>query len=238
MMAFSIPVGVVVQTGGGSSVAANQLPPDSYKAIVGLGDIVVTAKVHPPAPPPGAVGKPYYPEKAHEELAEGSAVLRCDLSEAGAAPTNCVIIAETPTGREFGEAALALAPRLHPSTQFVDDGVIIIPFTFKFDGPAKYPNPRWVDNPDWQTVPDTPAMEAALKRYAPALKGPAWSVVQCEVATAGTLSKCQSLMTSPEGMGVGDAAASLSAKFAMRPSDLTGQRVAGARVLIKLRLNP
>jgi TonB family protein len=104
-----------------------------------------------PAPPP-APGKPpivapdwmrrptggdlmhFYPKAAARADLAGRAVISCQVNAAGAL-TDCKVIAETPTGAGFGEAAIRMSDlfKMRPQTKdghAVDGGTVRIPMNF------------------------------------------------------------------------------------------------------------
>src|SRR4051794_975407 len=87
-----------------------------------------------PAPKPSVITQPawlrkptgedfaaLYPKNAARDNVEGRAVLRCRVTTTGEL-ADCQVTDETPPGRGFGEAALAMAPKfaMRPQTK---DGV-------------------------------------------------------------------------------------------------------------------
>lgn len=195
------------------------------------GDIVVTGKVHPLVPPPGADLTHFYPEKATQAQVEGSALLRCKGGSEREV-TDCAVVAEKPAGYDFGSTALRLASLVDLSARGHGEDVVFVPFTFKLDEPAMRPVARLVVRPHWSTSPTAVVMTQTFRAFAPKLKGRAWAVIECDVGLDGHMDSCGTLVAEPSDVGVADAAAVLAAKFVMRKTDQDHKPVAGARVLM------
>ncbi|MES2034721.1 MAG: energy transducer TonB [Pseudomonadota bacterium] len=80
-----------------------------------------------------------YPERAKRERVEGGATLLCRVLDTGRL-TDCRVVSEAPTGYEFGEAALKIAPELRMKPVAIDGkpvsgGQVRIPLKFKMPEP-------------------------------------------------------------------------------------------------------
>ncbi|MDX5329883.1 MAG: energy transducer TonB [Pseudomonadota bacterium] len=77
----------------------------------------------------------YYPDRAQRMGAEGRVVLSCSVTARGTLE-NCSVVEESPTGQDFGSAALRMTRlfRMRPRTadgQPVEGGTVRIPISFR-----------------------------------------------------------------------------------------------------------
>uniref|UniRef100_UPI002FDA61A5 energy transducer TonB n=1 Tax=Phenylobacterium sp. TaxID=1871053 RepID=UPI002FDA61A5 len=108
----------------------------------------------PPAPPPPEPPRPsvitnpdwarvpsgeevarYYPDRAQRMGAEGRVVLSCSVTARGTLE-GCSVVEETPSGQDFGNAAMRMTRlfRMRPRTadgQPVEGGTVRIPISFR-----------------------------------------------------------------------------------------------------------
>ncbi|THD81642.1 MAG: hypothetical protein E7812_02130 [Phenylobacterium sp.] len=224
------------------AASASLAPPGGF-AFAAIDDIVILGRITPLPPPPQPAGPApvrYYAEKAQAARIEGHATLRCRLAASGGTVSACQVIEETPFDEGFGDAALGMAPLFHfPATVHdVADGVILIPFQFKLDGPAAEPTPPRVNHPSFTALPTPDSAAAVIHRAAPAARGPVWGAVDCQVGPEGRLNSCRKITESPEGSGVAGAAAALAEASSIRTRDSEGRSLAGARLLLVVHMNP
>jgi protein TonB len=152
---------MMISSGGGAQALSppnggNALvvtPPNDGKALVvrppNDGNAPVVTKYEPPGEPPKKLlGLPHwvhrptgddfvrvFPRGALEHGIEGHTTMRCKVTADGYL-AECVITEETPRGRGFAEAALALAAnfRVTPQTDAgepVEGGTVVIPIGWK-----------------------------------------------------------------------------------------------------------
>lgn len=79
----------------------------------------------------------HYPKLPQALGVEGMSEIRCDVAVSGQAE-NCKVVAETPKGLGFGQAALAMTPtfRFSPKTidgKPVEGGIVTVPIRFSLD---------------------------------------------------------------------------------------------------------
>ena len=89
-------------------------------------------------------------------------------------------------------------------------------------------------NPDWVSRPTPEQVADAFPKLAQALGLPGKASVGCTVTTTQSLDNCRIETETPQGMGFGQAALSLTPSFRMRPANLDGTPVGGAEVSIPI----
>lgn len=177
-----------------------------------------------------------WPAKATEKVA--TAAVNCRLTKEGGLKS-CSVISETPTGRGFGRAALALAKifkvRLTPDeVEKADDYWVDIPFRFRNpseDDTRRVTSPKWIRTLSAaggaQIFPD-------LAKVAGVTNG--LGVINCEVGAGGVLQDCKTVREDPVGMGFGEAALKAAAYVVMNPWSVDGDPLDGLRVTVPIRL--
>lgn len=97
------------------------------------------------------------------------------------------------------------------------------------------PRPSIVTNPDWLERPSGADVAAMYPKLAMAMSITGRAVVACQVDSYGALEACKVDSASPSGLGFGEAALALTAKFRMRPKTLDGRPIAGGDIRIPIR---
>jgi hypothetical protein len=158
-----------------------------------------------------------YPDKAREAEEAGTAILACQ----GAADTrldDCRLVGETPEGRGFGTAAIAVAGALNagsPTLSASTKGQLaVVPVRFQVKGIA--PTTITIPVDGWEKVPDIREMTRAYPHHARDLNQPGFAMLRCNARPDGRLDNCAAPFEIPTGEGFGDAALSLAPKFKLK----------------------
>lgn len=169
-------------------------------------------------------------------LASGQAALRCGLDRTGRL-RSCNVISESPRGKGFGKAALALSKAFGVTfapeeAKAARDLKIDVPFRFR--DPAA-PDARKLTKPRWirTLTPEGMASvypEAAVKAGVHTGEG----AVTCTVAATGELSNCQAIRERPAGLDFGAAAVKAAAVMRMNPWTKEGDTVDGLVIALPI----
>ncbi|HEX3886932.1 MAG TPA: hypothetical protein VHW05_05505 [Phenylobacterium sp.] len=179
-----------------------------------------------------------YPAKG--DGAQGYAVDHCMVRRTGAL-FNCQTIKEEPQGRDFGKAALTLAPKFKVIPQLAVDPRHSAQLWV--DVPIRFPSrqelaERTIRAPVWLTTIDA---KAAPKLFPPeaVAKGltTGRGVARCTVGPDGALSACAAETGDPDGLGFSEAAARLATGMRMNLWSGDGAPVEGGVVHVPVRLN-
>ncbi|CAN7587892.1 energy transducer TonB [Phenylobacterium sp. LjRoot164] len=92
-----------------------------------------------------------------------------------------------------------------------------------------------VAEPEWAMLPSGADFAEAFPAVAMALDLEGFARIDCHVDANGVLGRCRVLEESPAGLGFGQAAKSMAAKFKMKPKRVDGVAVAGGEVAIPIR---
>jgi hypothetical protein len=177
-----------------------------------------------------------WPVEAVRRGLGGGALIDCLINLQGSL-FDCVVIDETPSGQQFGAAAIALTPQflMKPGTRHGRPVVsaIQIPINFKWPGPPPEGGvsttpvlPVAIDWPEAPTYADVVSAYPAKARAAH-LGGKA--ALNCILTAQGRLSRCRTLFEQPSGQGFADAARQLSKLF-RAPTMIGDKSVRGATV--------
>jgi TonB family protein len=175
---------------------------------------------------------------------EGYAAAHCRVERDGDRAgrlRDCQIIKETPGGRDFGKAGLALAVkfRAEPAT------LVAIPkreplwvdIPMRLQPPAALAErtiaaPRWIAGVDPKAAPKLFPPEAVAQGLTTGR-----GVARCTVGADGALTACAPERADPDGLGFSEAAAKLASGMKMNLWSADGAPVEGAVVHIPIRLN-
>jgi TonB family protein len=173
----------------------------------------------------------YYP--AHSGKNGGRAEISCRVTVRGTLDA-CEVISESPQGKGFGAAALAMASifEMRPQTvdgQPVGGGTVRIPIRFGMSGSATDDEPETAISVArslaWEETPTAAEFAAAFPDRAKGAVAAARVVLRCEVWRDRTLASCDVASEEPHGKGFGDAARRLAKKFRVASGDPNLQKV-------------
>jgi outer membrane biosynthesis protein TonB len=184
----------------------------------------------------------YYPTAARAAGVEGQAVIRCKRDE-HLALTGCTLVSETPAGRGFGAAALAMAAKSPPNPKLLLKDAAAEPAsdaTIQFTLRAPYVTPdvtrmaHVVKSAAIVTQPTTAQIQAAYPPRALDDQVQGGAVIECAVTLAGRLAECHVYQEAPTGYGFGQAALDLAGDFTLKPRLIDGEPVGGSPVRISV----
>lgn len=95
--------------------------------------------------------------------------------------------------------------------------------------------PSVITNPDWLSRPNGEQVEQSYPPLPLTMNIEGRVVISCDVDAGGALQGCVPVLETPEGLGFGGAAVSLSHLFHMKPKTLDGAPVGGGTVRIPIR---
>lgn len=199
------------------------------------GDTVLTTPIWVKAPSRADVDA-VYPPRAD---VEGLVTLDCALTETGALK-NCVVAAESPRTKGFGQAAKSLAPKFQAAAKFSDGKSVKgyhVRLAIRFDKPGT-PGDAGGVKPAWIGLPTGDDMAALYPAEAKANKVSGRAVLDCVIAVGGALTDCHVASEEPKGQGFGEAALKLAPQFHMNPWTTDGRPVDGLRIRLPVKFEP
>jgi TonB family protein len=219
-----IPVGFKVRGGGYAQAADEKRPLRSWEHVLlarpvweAAPSVADVAAARPPAP------------------VEGHVVLQC-LFTSKRTLTRCEKVQESPPGKGFAKAAIALAAKFRAQLlgdrPKEGDGV---QFTVAFDAPGVEPD---ISNAalKWNQLPDADELRSLFPAAARAAKVTMGRVqLDCMAGADGALSDCRVAAEDPSGLGFGDAALKLALEFRFNPWTDDGRPIGGRRIILPLR---
>lgn len=173
-----------------------------------------------------------FPTEAYKRGISGSATINCVATIQGAL-TDCVAVEEFPADQGFGGAAIALTPQflMRPATLkgVPVPSIMSIPINFKMDGPAPISVAKRVApaNLAWTEAPTYADVAVAYPSKARAARVGGRATVACGMTKEGRLKDCETLSSSPKGMGFEAAARTLARQFRLEvrtPADLAAAK--------------
>jgi hypothetical protein len=171
---------------------------------------------------------------------EGYAAAHCQVRDTGAL-AGCQIIKEDPKDRDFGKAALALAPKFRVAPETVARAprrtALWVDVPIRMVPPADAAGrvvmaPAWISGVDLKAAPKVFPLEAVAQGLSTGR-----GVARCTVAPDGTMTACTPEAGDPDGLGFSEAAAKLASTMKMNLWSADGAPVEGGIVHIAIRLN-
>jgi TonB family protein len=188
-----------------------------------------------------------WPKEAWAAGFGGKALIQCLVSVQGAL-YDCIVASETPPGKNFGSAAIALTPQflMRPATLQGKPVVSVasIPINFAWQGGARSipdaGSTRSMVHPvmAWPEAPSYAAVASAYPQKARATNVGGRATVNCEFTKQGRLINCHIVTEEPKGLGFGDAAKVLAKQFRAFPNTSTGAPLTGAGVQLPVVFDP
>ena len=187
-----------------------------------------------------------WPKEAWASGIGGRAVIHCLVSIQGAL-YDCIVASETPPGKSFGSAGIALTPQflMRPATLQGKPVVsaITVPLVFQGGGAGSTPDDdstRSMVRPvmAWPEAPSYTAVAAAYPQKARAKNVGGRATVNCEFTKQGRLINCHTVTEEPKGFGFADAAKLLAKQFRAFPNTSTGASLSGAGVQLPVVFDP
>lgn len=165
--------------------------------------------------------------------AEGYVVVHCRVQSTGLL-RNCAAVKETPVGRGFGKAALALVDRFQASPQAMAQAPHGAPV--EVDVPIRFVPPgeaadRTVRAPVFLVGADPETLSTML----PTAAGGKGAVVACTAGSDGALGDCRVELTSPEGIDFDEAALRMASRLKINLWSAEASPVIGGTLHIPVR---
>jgi TonB family protein len=194
-------------------------------------------------PTPRSLGS-VYPVQALQQGRNGSAVLKCVLTEESVL-SGCEVVSESPGNQGFGYAALTLAPDLnirpamklgHPvrteltlNVSFIAPPPAIGSYLAGVDTSGLQ---KFLTNPAWERAPTYSQVVAAYPARARSANKSGRVSMDCTLGADGLFTSCLVMNEEPVGYGFGAAAADLAKSFKANPTLPGGGSVAGGVVKV------
>ena len=231
-----------------SLAPAFQIKPEMVKTEAPGGLLFLQDETFQADTPPSWLHKPsehdllvVWPKPAWAKHLSGKAVISCLISLQGAL-YDCVAIWETPSGENFGAAAIALTPQLLFKPGAVKGQPVVsmvnIPFNFAMQpgggGGHGEPEDGRLTLPAamaWLQAPSYADMAAAYPKKAREAHLSGHVTVDCSFTNSGGLSDCTTISEEPKGQGFGAAAHNLARQF-HAPAELPLKTLKNADVQI------
>lgn len=174
-----------------------------------------------------------YPAKAKAEGVGGEVLLACTANRGGAM-TACDVLAETPRGYGFGNAARRLAQQSLTAQGVAKDAEVRVPITFSAD--LAKGGAMTVKTPKWAALPSVNDMQSAVPKTEGGPNNVRVTLV-CDVQAGGSLNGCAVDREEPAGQGFGPAILALAPKFKVELMSAEGMPTVGAKVRVPVRFD-
>lgn len=182
-----------------------------------------------------------YPGKAKADGVAARGTLYCTFTAEGTL-TACTVENPQPYDPSVIAAIRTLVPRFKAPPTVRNEGgdvsiaglgvMVPVNFSTRMLQPGA---PPLVTAPVWTKVPSNADFAAAFPTRARTIETLKSRVVlQCSVATGGTLAGCRVSSETPAGMGFGDAALALAPKFTVNPWSEEGAPLVGSSVRVPI----
>lgn len=171
-----------------------------------------------------------FPSEAFKRGISGKATISCNITPQGALNA-CTVVDESPAGKGFGSAAIALTPQfmMRPATlngvPVASQARIPITFTVPEGGMESVgskrvlpPNLPWIEAPSYTDV------SAAYPRKAREAGIGGRATVSCAMGEDGRLKDCSTGISEPRGYGFDTAAKSLARQFRIAVTNDEGRK--------------
>lgn len=179
-----------------------------------------------------------WPIGAAKQGKKGRGVIDCSVSLQGAL-FDCNVVSEEPAGSGFGGAALALTPQFLMKPATLNGVPIVAPhhrigvtFLWPAGSTGALSTSRVISNVVWREAPTYAEVVAAYPAKARSQGVGGNATLDCILKADGRLRGCSVLGETPNGMGFGAAATSLSDLFVGPLSLGDGTSIKGASVQI------
>lgn len=224
---------------------------EAIKALAPDGEIVIGQSFYKLETPPEWRRRPtpeslraVWPTEAWKRGRDGRATINCLVAPSGSL-YDCAVLSESPSGENFGVAAIALTPQLlmWPAKQggqpVVSD--VSIPVAFKGAGgvnPAM-PGRRLIPAAlPWTLAPSISDVASLYPPKARAGRVAGYVSLNCRLEKTGRLKGCEILREEPKQQGFGAAAKALSSRFQLDPGELKDASLTGVSVNLPIAFDP
>lgn len=206
-------------------------PPEPFEPAKG---VVGASMAWPKAPDYAAVAAAY-PGKARTAKIGGRATLICEFAKDGRLK-NCDTLSEEPKHEGFGGAAKQLAGQFQAFPTLTDGHNIAgatVRLPFVFDPAMLTDSPPVIGKAQWASLPSEQDTSAAFGGVA--VNGEARARLACVVVQGGLVTQCRVEEEAPAGVGIGQAALTLSPHFRLTTWTAEGLPTVGGTVGIPIR---
>lgn len=171
-----------------------------------------------------------FPAEAFKRGIDGKAVISCNITTQGAL-NGCTVVSESPAGKGFGAAAIALTPQfmMRPATL---NGVAVastvrMPINFYTNGAGEMASGgKKVIQPNvaWSQAPSYADVVAAYPKKARDARVGGRATIACLMGEDGRLKSCVRAISEPRGYGFDIAAKQLAQRFQILVNSEEGRK--------------